>query len=193
MKGDIGHTNWHSSHPVHPSCSSSLRGLGRILLENWILGSALSCRCHDICENFLVFFRSVGTCTLVDMRLLGNSLALAVADQLSFCLLPPSPGGVMCLFVVLLVAWIIIGCCFMLKREPPLQDEEILYISPENRKYDDWIHEGGKPSDAWMQTFMSPMRAGWHLHIQKAQNSSLKKNVLWFSSSRSFAGSVVHV
>ena len=39
--------------------------------------------------------------------------------------------------VVLVLVWMIVGCCFSCGRP---EVNEMVYISPEKQKYDDWIY-----------------------------------------------------
>jgi len=46
-------------------------------------------------------------------------------------------GGVFCAVVVLTLIWLIVACCVSC-GEPPV-DMDYVYVSPEKKKYDDWI------------------------------------------------------
>jgi len=46
-------------------------------------------------------------------------------------------GGVLGAVVVLVLVWMIVGCCFSCGRP---EVNEMVYISPEKQKYDDWIY-----------------------------------------------------
>lgn len=46
-------------------------------------------------------------------------------------------GGVICAVVVLIVIWLIVACCVSCCVLPA--DAEYLYVSPEKKRYDDWV------------------------------------------------------
>ena len=59
-------------------------------------------------------------------------------SKISHYFSPLSPlGGVMCAAVLLTLLWLIVACCVSCGN-PPV-DVDYVYVSPEKKKYDDWI------------------------------------------------------